>query len=80
MWEYLLDKKHLFSSDFQLIKRYVDENPFTKDFGQHSPGRAVIWIGYRIVDRYVKNTGTTPLQLMLENDMGKILRLSKYKP
>jgi len=80
MWEYLLDKKLLFSSDFQVIKRFVDEAPFTKDFGQRSPGRAVIWIGYRIVEKYVKNSGTTLAELMHENDMNKILRISKYKP
>ncbi|MCX7986736.1 MAG: hypothetical protein N2662_07340 [Bacteroidales bacterium] len=80
MWEYLLDKKYLFSSDFQVIKRFVDEAPFTKDFGQNSPGRAVIWIGYRIVDQYVRNSGTSLLDLMNESDMNKILRTSKYKP
>ena len=80
MWEYLLDKKLLFSSDFQVIKRFVDEGPFTKDFGQRSPGRAVIWIGYRIVERYMKNSDATLADLMNENDMNKILRISKYKP
>lgn len=80
MWEYLLDKKLLFSSDFQVIKRFVDENPFTKDFGQHSPGRAVVWIGYRIVEQYVKKTSSTLSELMQENDMQKILRTSKYNP
>lgn len=80
MWEYLLDKKLLFSSDFQTIKRFVDEAPFTKDFGQKSPGRAVIWIGYHIVEQYMKNSGASLTELMADNDMNNILRLSKYKP
>ncbi len=80
MWEYIISKKHLFSSDFQLIKKYIDEAPFTKDFGQKSPGRAVIWIGYRIVDQYVKKTGTSLSQLMNNNNYQQILKISKYKP
>ncbi|MGC8803668.1 MAG: hypothetical protein ACP5PS_07855, partial [Bacteroidales bacterium] len=80
MWEYLLDKKLLFSSDFQVIKRFIDEAPFTKDFGQKSPGRAVIWIGYHIVEQYMNKSGASMAELMTENDMNKILRISRYKP
>jgi hypothetical protein len=80
MWEYLVDKKQLFSTDNQLIKKYVDDAPFTKDFGQQSPGRAVAWIGYNIVSSYIRNTKASLISLMCENDYNRILRLSKYNP
>lgn len=80
MWDFIISNKHLFSSDFKLIKRYLDEAPFTKDFGQKSPGRAMIWIGYQIVSQYMKNSETTLPQLMNNDNYQQILKISKYKP
>ncbi len=80
MWEYLVEKKHLFSSDFQLIKRYIDPAPFTKDFGQKSPGRAVVWIGYNIVKNYADNTKAHLPKIMFATHAQEILKKSRYKP
>lgn len=81
MWTFLVEKKKLFSSDLMLIRKYCEEAPFTKDFGQESPGKAVIWIGYKIVEAYMANNPQVKLQqLMEQNDYMAILKKSKYKP
>jgi hypothetical protein len=81
MWTFLVEHKILFSTDTYMLTRYLDEAPSTKNFPPESPGRAAIWLGYRIVERYMqKNSETSLLQLMNNNDYMSILAASKYNP
>ncbi len=81
MWTYLVEHKLLFSTDFLTIHKLVYPAPFTSLFTQESPGRAVVWLGYRIVEAYMKNNKNVTLpQLMKNRDYQKILRMSKFKP
>ena len=55
--------------------------PFTAEISQDSPGRLGIWIGWRIVDSYMRNNEHVTIQeLMSEGDAQKILEQSFYKP
>ena len=80
MWRYLAEKEVLFSTDRMTIRRFFEEAPFTREFGNDSPGRTGAWIGYRMVSRYMKSTGQNPEALLKERDSRKILSLSKYHP
>ena len=58
MWEYLVEHDMLFSTDPMLIKKLTGDAPFTSYFTSESPGRAANWIGFRIVESYMrKNPG-----------------------
>ncbi len=81
MWSFLIEKKSLFSGDHMEIVRFINPAPFTTPFGQKSPGRTGVWIGWQIVKNYMKkNPGTTLRELMEENDYHKILNESGYAP
>lgn len=80
MWSYLVENKHLFSSDYRTIRAYIDPAPFTKYFPAESPGRAGVWIGYQIVNQYAKNTKTTLPNLIKNVDYQAILKESGYNP
>jgi len=81
MWAYLVEQKLLFNTDRFTIDKFILDGPFTKDFGRDSPSRAVIWIGYRIVQSYMqRNQGITLAQLMHEENYLKILNMSAYNP
>lgn len=81
MWTFLIENKFLFNSDKLLIIKYIEPAPFTKDFSSESPGRAAVWLGYRIVESYMRNNkGVTFPQLMAETDYLQILNMSKYNP
>ena len=45
----------LFSTDGFLIRKFTGEAPFTSYFTEESPGRAVVWTGFRIIERYMSN-------------------------
>ena len=71
----------MFSTEYEQIKRYIDDSPFTATFSQNSPGRTGIWIGWQIVRSYMNNNQEINLIGLMKNDnYQKILNLSKYKP
>ena len=81
MWKYMVEKKLLFSTDYKNLIRFIDDGPFTPAFSQESPARAGLWIGFRIIKKYMdKNSDVTLQNLMDDNDYQKILSMSKYNP
>jgi gliding motility-associated lipoprotein GldB len=81
MWGFLIKNKFLYSNDLTVVTKFTGEAPFTTGFVKESPGRTGVWIGWRIVRKYMdSNPKITLDQLMQENDAQKILSSSKYKP
>jgi len=81
MWRTLIEEKYLFSIDYNLRKKILEDAPFTQPFTQESPGRAGIFVGYRIVESYMnKNKNISPLELMQNADSQGILEKSGYRP
>ncbi len=81
MWTYLVENKLLFKTDYLTINKFIGEGPFTKDFGKSSPAKAAVWIGWQIINNYMKHNPDIGLKaLMKDNDYQNILRLSRYKP
>ncbi|MFO7853360.1 MAG: hypothetical protein ACQERS_13445 [Bacteroidota bacterium] len=81
MWEYLIEHDMLFSTDMMLIRKLTGEAPFTTYFTSESPGRACVWLGFRIIESYMKNNRQVELRdLMVEDEYRKILEEAKYNP
>jgi len=81
MWNYLIDQKLLFSTDYMMINKLINPAPFTAGFPYESPGRATIWLGERIVSAYMKRYPKVTIKdLMLDDDYRKILSESRYEP
>jgi hypothetical protein len=81
MWQYLVENDLLFKGDKLTIRNLVGEAPFTGYFTKESPGRAAVWLGFRIVESYmIKNKGINIEQLMKNSDVQDILQKAKYNP
>lgn len=81
IWATIIDQKHLFSTDVQLIHKYMNDAPFTSPISQESPGRLGTFIGWQIVKSYMeKNENLGLKELMDENNMQNILEKSGYRP
>jgi hypothetical protein len=81
MWQYLIAKDLLFSTDQFIIRKLTGEAPFTSYFTNESPGRASVWIGFRIVESYMrKNKNASLNELMNNTDIQGILGEAKYDP
>lgn len=81
MWTSLIENKMLFSTNTSDINKLINDAPFTSGFPQESPGRAAVWLGYRIVNRFMNRNDTLTLaQLMQIKDYTNILREARYNP
>jgi hypothetical protein len=81
MWQYLVENDLVFKTDRFIIRKLTGEAPFTSYFTNESPGRAAVWIGYRIVESYMdKNRNVTLESLMSDIEIQEILEKAKYSP
>jgi hypothetical protein len=81
IWHTLIEKNMVYNNSEDIIRRMIDETPFTRDFGNDSPGRLGVFIGFQIVQSYMKaHPETTLSELLKMTDSQKILKESGYKP
>jgi hypothetical protein len=81
MWQYLIENNLLFNSEQLTKKKLTGEAPFTSFFSTESPGRAAAWLGFRIVESFMKrNSNVTLERLMTETDVQGILEMARYHP
>ncbi|KAB2813668.1 gliding motility lipoprotein GldB [Phaeocystidibacter luteus] len=84
IWRYFVEGMMLFESDIDLKRRFVMEAPFSKfytDIDNQTPGRIAEWIGWNIVDSYMRKHDDVTLQELLStSDFRKLFRDSNYKP
>jgi hypothetical protein len=81
MWQYLVENDLVFKTDHFIIRKLIGEAPFTSYFTNESPGRAAVWLGFRIVESYMaRNKGTSLESLMKDVNIQGILEKSKYNP
>ena len=80
-WDHLAQKNLLFSKDYHTFKKYIEEQPFISSLERESPGKAGVWLGYRIVKAFMeKNPKVTLQSLMIEKSQDEIFKGSKYHP
>ncbi|MCR4964690.1 MAG: hypothetical protein K6A41_03445 [Bacteroidales bacterium] len=81
VWQYFIEKQLLYSKDETVIRRMIDETPFTRDFGNESPGRLGAYIGWQIIKSYMSNNKDVTLQELMQNtESQQLLNKSLYKP
>lgn len=81
IWASMIEQKHLYNNEHLVIQKYVGDSPFTYFFGQTSPGKAAVYLGYRIVSSYMENHPEVKIEdLLMQKDAHKILREARYRP
>jgi len=81
MWEGLMRMQHLYSTDRLIIAKYLEDAPKTAFFPDNSPGRAITWTGYRIIEAYMDKNQSVQLPEMIYNkDAQALLTKSLYHP
>ena len=81
MWNYMVENRHIFSTEILVTAKYINPAPFTSYFPDESPGRTGIWIGWQIIRSYMnKNKDVTLHELMSNFNSQDILEKSGYRP
>ncbi len=80
VWSYYLQNEFLYSSDRQIITRFIGDAPFTSAFSRGSAPRTASWIGWQIVREYMRRHPDLSLQDLIQNhDAASILSGSRYR-
>jgi hypothetical protein len=81
MWQYLVEHNLLFSTDQFTIRKLTGEAPFTAVFSKESPGKAAIWLGFRIVEAYMMKNPEAKIEEIIKNtNVQGIMQKAKYSP
>jgi len=81
MWQYMIENDLVFKTDRFIIRKLIGDAPFTSYFTNESPGRAAVWIGFRIVESFMSRNRNTNLEsLMNDVNIQQILEKAKYDP
>ena len=79
LWTTIIERKHLYTPDAATTSKYFQPSP-SVFISENAPGFLGSFIGYRIIERYMKQTKSTCEELINNKDAQDILRKSKYKP
>lgn len=81
-WKYFVGSGNLlFTTDYMIQKRFLDDGPFTVVFTKDSPSRVGQWIGFKIVESYMKNNPEKTLEdLFMITSSQEIMSNAKYNP
>lgn len=79
LWTTIIERQHLYTPDIVTTSKYFQPAP-SVFISEEAPGNLGDFIGYRIVECYMKQTKSSCEDLMKNNDAQDILQKSKYKP
>lgn len=81
VWNRMMDKRDLFKSEQFVMTSYLNDGPFTSEISQEAPPRIGTWVGWRIIDSYMRHHPEVSMQdLIAQTDAEMLLRESYYKP
>ena len=82
IWNFFVSKEFLYSTDPELVKRFISPAPFSKfylNIDVESPGQIGQWLGFQIVKSFQKKERKSIAQL-LNTPYKELFEQSKYKP
>lgn len=59
IWKAIIERKHLYTPDQLTTSQYFEDTP-TIFPGNDAPGNIGTWIGWQIINQYIKETGSYP--------------------
>ncbi|GIV26496.1 MAG: hypothetical protein KatS3mg027_0310 [Bacteroidia bacterium] len=80
LWAYFLEENKLYDNSPKTLSAYLNDGPFTAAISKECPPRIGMFVGYKIVESFMKKNDVNLQQLFNETNAQKILQLSKYKP
>lgn len=81
MWSFALEKEMLYKNDLRNIERMTGIGPTTQGMPRQSPGGALNYLGYKIVEAYMnKNKKISMTDLVQNHNSNEIFQQSNFKP
>ncbi len=79
MWSFFLEKELLYETSNAKTFKYLNPSPNSPGMPEQAPGRTGAYVGFKIVENYMKRNPSTSMQQLIEQeDYQKMI--NKYKP
>lgn len=81
IWKFYNEQDLFYSKNYMEHTRHISDGPLTVGMPEGAPGNVGSWVGWQIVNHYVKNAdGKVSLTDLLATPPATILAKSNYKP
>ncbi len=80
IWATLLENEVLYETSHITKRKFLGERPNIYEIDQRCPGRVGAWVGWQIVNSFMKRNDVHLKALLSESDNDKIFMQSGYKP
>ncbi len=80
LWQFIIENELLYSTDSKAMSMFMVDGPFTSSFSQDSPARTGAWLGFQIVNSYMKKNNVPLTKMTAIENSREILDKSGYKP
>ncbi|MGB4654960.1 MAG: hypothetical protein ACOXZ9_09845 [Bacteroidales bacterium] len=81
IWRLLIQEQLLYTTNRRAIVKFMSDAPFTKGMDEAAPARLGVYIGWKIINSYIKTNSSVSLSDIMSNtDSQDILNQSGYKP
>jgi len=80
LWSHLLKEDLLYETDYKKINKLINPSPGAKGIPREAPGGVANYIGWRIVQNYMRKSNDSLIELMYKTNAQDILDKSVYKP
>lgn len=81
IWARFIEDRVLYATSHMVKQKYLGERPKTVEVGEKCPGRIGQWVGWQIVNSYMREHDDVTLRgLMNQRNAQKLFKESKYKP
>ncbi|MDF1694937.1 MAG: hypothetical protein P1U56_03860 [Saprospiraceae bacterium] len=81
MWAFFFDQELFYESNTMKINKYIQPSPTSPGMPEIAPGRTANYIGWQIVNAYMKRNPDTTLEELIQlRDSQEIMDKSRYKP
>ncbi|SEM98574.1 hypothetical protein SAMN05216436_11028 [bacterium A37T11] len=79
LWNWFIEEKLVYDTDNKRIQRYLEEEPFTPEFGKNSSPKLAIYLGWQIIRKFMsRHSEITLPKLLSEHNAQRILTESGY--
>lgn len=80
LYSHFTSQEMLYSTDHMAFMKFVNPSPNSPGLPAEAPGRTANYIGYKIIQAYMRRTGASIADLIGETDSQNILNAARYKP
>lgn len=80
IWAHFVDKQLFYETSHFIKTKYIGDRPYTAEISSKIPGRIGQWLGWKIVNKFMKEKDLTLQELMSIRSAPRILNESRFKP